>query len=49
MTVKELLLKLKAAIKENPDVNDYQVMTEGWCVGTDNVEVDDALKKICLI
>lgn len=49
MTVKEMLLKLEATIKENPDVNDYQVMTEGHCVGTDNVEVDDRLKQICLI
>lgn len=29
MTVKEMLLKIEAAIKENPDITDYQVMTEG--------------------
>ena len=49
MTVQEMLSKLKAAITDNPDVIDYQVMTEGFCCGTDDVEVDDKLKAICLM
>lgn len=46
MRVQELLLQLEDAVKANPDVLNYEIMTEGWCCGTSYLEIDDELKEI---
>ena len=46
MTVKELLLQIKKEGDKNPDVLNYSVTTEGWCCGTDHVEIDHKAKEV---
>lgn len=49
MTVEELLSKLESIVQDNPDMLKYQVTTEGFTVGTDDVEVDETLREICIV
>lgn len=39
MIVRELIEELNRIVSENPEILDYEVNTEGYCCGTNEVEV----------